>query len=79
MRRSDRVLRGTSRGGRRNAGPLGVDVRARHANADLVLQFENQNVVGNTGDLADDATTGDDLIALGQLGQGLLHFLLADF
>src|SRR5262249_29890326 len=50
--------------------PLALDVGARDADADLLLELEHQDaVIGHAGDLADQAAAGDDLIALAQLRQ----------
>ena len=50
------------------AFPLALDVRARDADADLLLELEDEHaVVGDAGDLADQAATRDDLVALAEL------------
>jgi hypothetical protein len=43
-----------------------------------ILQLENDDaVVGDTGDLADHATTGDDLVTLAELREHRLRLALA--
>src|SRR5689334_18380853 len=60
------------------AFPLALDIRTRDANADLLLELDDEHaVVGNAGDLADQAAACDDLVALAQLAEHRLMVLLS--
>src|SRR6185436_16027340 len=61
----------------RLALPLRVDIRARDADPDLLLQLDHQHaVVADAGDLADQPAAGDDLIPLAELAEHGLGLLL---